>query len=118
MSEYAPNGSDYSQIKVASLRDNPVGGSSIGRVLPRQVSTGNMRGTQTIGGDGVIIDSSNERIGVGKIQGTDKYQVQLTSSGLVITDGIITFISITKDGLIMNDGTNDRVLIGKDPGGF
>ena len=38
--------------------------------------------------------------------------------GLGFSDGTTTFLTITKDGIILNDGSNDRVLIGKDEGGF
>lgn len=38
--------------------------------------------------------------------------------GLSFGDGTTTFLTITKDGLVLNDGTNDRILIGKDEGGF
>lgn len=117
MTEFSP-GNSYKQASFNTISNNEISLGRTDRTLPRQVSTGNMRGTQTIGGDGVIIDSSNERIGVGKIAGTEKYQVQLTKDGLIISDATIIFISLTKDGLLMNDGVNDRVLIGKDVGGF
>jgi hypothetical protein len=38
--------------------------------------------------------------------------------GLQIYDGSTIFLSITKDGIVLNDGTTDRVLIGKSTGGF
>ncbi len=38
--------------------------------------------------------------------------------GLSFSDGTITFLTITQDGIILNDGTTDRILIGKDVGGF
>lgn len=38
--------------------------------------------------------------------------------GLSFSDGTTTFLTITRDGIILNDGTNDRVIIGKDAGGF
>lgn len=47
---------------------------------------------------------------IGKL-GTGEY-------GLSFSDGETTFLTITKDGIVLNDGTTDRVLIGKDEGGF
>lgn len=38
--------------------------------------------------------------------------------GVHISDGTVLFVSITKIGLVVNDGTNDRLLLGKDEGGF
>lgn len=40
------------------------------------------------------------------------------SYGISFSDGTTTFLTLTKDGIILNDGTNDRILIGKDEGGF
>ena len=63
--------------------------------------------------------SARKRIGINKIDGSDNdYAVKLTGDGLMIGDGSITFISITKDGILMNDGETDRILLGKDEGGF
>lgn len=38
--------------------------------------------------------------------------------GISFSDGTTVFMTMTKDGIILNDGTDDRVLIGKDVGGF
>lgn len=100
------------------VKDVSIAEASFDRVLPRQLSSGTLRGTQAVGGDKILIDSSNERIGVGKIDGTELYALNLASTGLTITDGTVTYINLTKDGLVLNDGTTDRVLVGKDEGGF
>lgn len=55
-------------------------------------------------------DLSTEAIKIGSL-GDDGF-------GIGFSDGDTTFLTITKDGLVMNDGTNDRILIGKDEGGF
>lgn len=89
------------------------------RVVPRQVQSGFMRGTQAVGSQDLVIDSANKRIGINKLPDTDNdYAVEMNEDGFSISDGTISFISITKDGIILNDGTTDRILFGKDVGGF
>lgn len=50
-----------------SVSSKSVGDLVQSRVLPRQVSTGIMRGTQGVGTGGVKIDSANNRITLGSI---------------------------------------------------
>lgn len=38
--------------------------------------------------------------------------------GIEFSDGTVTFLRITKDGIVLNDGTNDRLLLGKQEDGF
>lgn len=38
--------------------------------------------------------------------------------GIEFSDGSVTFLKITKDGIVLNDGTNDRLLLGKQEDGF
>jgi hypothetical protein len=137
MSEYGPTGSGYGEVKIDSIRDNPVDGGDIGRVLPRQVSTGSTRGTQTVGygdtkidgsnnvitvGSSIVVDGSaslitvtnsdKSKIGMGRIPNTSQFGFFATNNAGVV------IMSIVAGTLIMNDTTTDRVLIGKDPGGF
>ncbi|MEO5499470.1 MAG: hypothetical protein ABIR46_03150 [Candidatus Saccharimonadales bacterium] len=72
------------------------------RVIPRQMQTGTLRGQQAVGSQELLIDSENARIGVGKIDNLENTYA----------------VTITENGIVLNDGTNDRVLIGKDVGGF
>lgn len=46
-----------------------LGGSDLSRVLPRQISTGSTRGTQTVGYGNTKIDGSNNRITIGTPDG-------------------------------------------------
>lgn len=79
MSEYVQSG-DYKAIKVEGVRNNEIDNGSTNRVLPRQLSTGSTRGTQTVGYGNTKIDGSNNRItiaapdgssvGMGSIPGT------------------------------------------------
>lgn len=55
-------------------------------------------------------DMTTEAVTIGDLGG-GKY-------GISLSDGKTTFLTIFKDGIILNDGTNDRILIGKDEGGF
>lgn len=47
-----------------------IAGSDLSRVLPRQFSTGTMRGTQNVGYGKVKIDGSNNRITIGDTDGS------------------------------------------------
>lgn len=59
--------------------------SNLSRVIPRQFSTGTMRGTQRIGYGGVEIDSSNNTITLNGTPGTAQ-QTVLSGSGLTSTN--------------------------------
>lgn len=59
--------------------------SNLSRTLPRQTSTGTMRGTQNVGYGGVKIDSSNNTITLNGTAGTQQ-QTVLSGSGLVATN--------------------------------
>lgn len=123
MSDIVSENSRRDPIASASyIEDAPIVAAEFSRIHPRQMSTGSLRGAQALSGDKIVIDSSRERIGVGKLDTTTgdnpTYALNLTRNGIEITDGAITFVSITKDGIILNDGTTDRILIGKDEGGF
>ena len=54
--------STNSFAKTGGVRNRPVEYEIKNRVLPRSVSTGTMRGTQSIGSGGARLDSSNNRI--------------------------------------------------------
>lgn len=103
---------------------------SLARTIPRQVSTGDMRGLQTITGELRVADP-NGSAPVVSISGTNLSapisnvkipivlgKLESGNYGIAISDGSITFITITKDGILMNDGVTDRILIGKQDGGF
>lgn len=55
-------------------------------------------------------DLTTESIKIGKLSEG--------SYGLSFSDGDVTLLTITKDGLLLSDGTNDRMIIGKDEDGF
>lgn len=64
-------------------------------------------GDQTFG---MKMSTEDSTIEVGKLS-SGEY-------GFSFSDGTVTFLKMTKDGLVLNDGTNDRILIGKSTGGF
>lgn len=80
---------------VASVPAQDVGGGSTPPLMPRQTMTGNQRGSQTITGNLRIINGS-----------------------FTITDNTVTFVTIDQNGIILNDGSTNRVLLGKQIGGF
>lgn len=65
-------GSDYSpsEPRVDKVKDVELPTSDLSRILPRQLSTGTMRGTQTVGYGNAKIDGSNNIISVGSPVGT------------------------------------------------
>lgn len=86
------------------VKDVSIAEASFDRVLPRQVSTGSTRGTQTVGYGGVKIDGSNNRI-----------DLEANDTRTVLGD-----ISDTNDitGLGIYDGDDVlRLLGGKFPDG-
>lgn len=128
---------EYKTAKFNSVRNNEVGSGQTARILPRQLSTGSTRGTQTVGygdtkidgsnnvitvGDSIKLDGNNgvisvtdndgSQVGMGSIPDTDQFGFSSTNSqGQVI-------MTIVNGTMIMNDTVTDRVLIGKDEGGF
>lgn len=94
--ENLPTG-NYGQSKVNSVRNNEVGSGPAGRVLPRQLSTGSTRGTQTVGYGNVKIDGSNDRI-------------QLSSNSTTITIGD-TSDTDNVTGIGLTDSTTGKKLI-------
>lgn len=63
--DYNPNGRKNT---IVSVSHNPPGSlpeSNLSRILPRQLSTGSTRGTQTVGYGNTKIDGSNNSITVG-----------------------------------------------------
>lgn len=134
MSEIWNSNSNRGQYaSISNTEASSLPSSDLSRIIPRQLSTGTMRGTQNVGYGNTKIDGSNNVISVGgtiKLDGnsgtftvissattTDPF-LSITSAGLVIKNAQVTFLSITQNGMVLNDGTNDRVLIGKQIGGF
>lgn len=74
---------DYGVYKQDSVKEARVSGDNLGRVLPRQLSTGSTRGTQTVGYGDTKIDGSNNRITVGNsiVLDGDNNQIIVTSDG-------------------------------------
>ncbi len=60
----------YHQTSNKSVSNNEIPTSDMGRVLPRQLSTGSTRGTQTVGYGTTKIDGSNNRITIGAPDGS------------------------------------------------
>ena len=55
---------DYGAVKVPGIQNVEISGGNTPRILPRQLSSGSLRGNQTVGNgsNSVVIDSSNNRI--------------------------------------------------------
>lgn len=53
---------DYRHVNVAKVSNRDIGDGEMQRILPRQLSTGSTRGTQTVGYGNTKIDGSNNRI--------------------------------------------------------
>jgi len=57
-------------VKPITVESKPVGYEIKNRVIPRTVSSGTMRGTQSVGSGGAKLDSSNNRISLTAEDGT------------------------------------------------
>ncbi len=119
MSIYSPKRSSGKLV----VQSRGLAQSDISRMLPRQVSTGALRGTQTVGYGGVKIDGSNNRIilnandttvTIGDTSDTD------STTGVSLKDSSgNTFVTLgkgtdggTTTGLTIYDGDNTRRLLG------
>lgn len=131
--DYSKAGSGYQSVNRPDIQ-----GSNLGRVLPRQNSTGSLRGTQTVGYGNTKIDGSNNVIQVGDsilldgnnsvIQVTSDDNSSIGMGEIPDRPGEFGFFSTNSRGqvimtivngtLIMNDTTTDRVLLGQDEGAF
>lgn len=95
---YDPKRSGSNIISSTGGRSAQFASSDQSRLLPRQVSTGSMRGTQDIGSKGAKIDSANNRIvlsasdggtvGIGTIPGDTSGQVGFFATD---TDGSLLY---------------------------
>lgn len=126
---FTPSNGGSQIVTPGSGGDSFSTGSDISRVLPRQLSTGSTRGTQTVGYGNVQIDGSNNRITLGDTLGNDmtigNYSNSSNSNsisqgfGLSIVDSDNSFITLGVNSanksaeMIFNDSQTNRLLIGK-----
>lgn len=66
---YDPKSTGKKFIRSGSGKDGSLPASNLSRVIPRQLSTGSTRGTQTVGYGNTKIDGSNNRITIGTPDG-------------------------------------------------
>lgn len=95
----------YKQPDITSVGNVELPSSDVGRVLPRQISTGSMRGTQTIGYGGVKIDGSNNRITISDGIVLDGSKSTITIGSNILLDAFSSTIKVTNtDGSIIGMG--------------
>lgn len=124
---YNPKNSGSSIITPGNTAQGSIIQSDISRTLPRQISTGSLRGTQTVGYGSVKIDGSNNRIVIGDTNGDSlsigSIQANLGNSnniagfGLSVIDNNNSFITLGLDAnnesqLVYNDAITNRMFIG------
>lgn len=108
---------------IGSLNKPPSQAEQRGRILPREINTGVLRGTQGVGGTGLIIDNENRQIGLS--DGTTSMNMGEQSDDtiqLVYNDGatdVVQMGDLGSDylGLAFNDLTDSRIFIGQDAAG-
>lgn len=89
---------DYStqKVNVPAVSRPDIKGSDLGRVLPRQNSSGSTRGNLTVGQGNINIDGSNDTISIGSNIGTsgigDIPNSDIAESGFFQTDASNTLI--------------------------
>lgn len=106
MAEYTQTG-DYKAVNVEGIRNNEVDSGNTDRILPRQLSTGSTRGTQTVGYGNTKIDGSNNRITIGAPDGS--------SIGIGSIPGSITneygFFSLNEQGEVVLKIVNGTMYV-------
>lgn len=126
---YTPKKSKY--MTPGDGKEGSLAASDLSRIIPRQLSTGTLRGTQNVGYGTAKIDGSNNRItigapdgssvGMGSIPGTEPIEYgffSLDPSGNLIMkivngtkyvyDPSNDYVNVTQDGLLP-DGTGGFV---------
>lgn len=86
--------SSYTMASINGVANETLQGGSIERILPRQISTGSMRGTQIVGYGAVKIDGSNNTI-----------SITAPSTSTTINVGVIPTATITGVGLSIVDSS-------------
>lgn len=125
-------------VTPGNVRPGNLPQSDLSRVIPRQLSSGSTRGTQTVGYGNTKIDGSNNVISVGDsilLDGNNSVITVNNDDGSSIgmglipdSDGQFGFYSKDSEGniimtiidgtLLMNDTVVGRVLLGKSDGAF
>lgn len=120
---YTPKKSGYSIVTPGNNRAVDLSGSDLSRNLPRQISTGSTRGTQTVGYGNTKIDGTNNTItigapdgstiGMGAIPGSttnefgffsldtnDKLIMKIVNGTKFVYNPQDNYVNITQDGLL------------------
>lgn len=113
---YSPQSTGNKIITPGNVQSKDLAISDISRILPRQNSTGTLRGTQNVGYGDTKIDGSNNRIVLGSSAGTGNV-------GSIVLDGntssIVVSNNITIDGIgnaiIVTNTDGSKVGMGKIP---
>lgn len=95
--------SGITTITPGSGSPGSINSSNISRILPRQMSSGTLRGTQNVGYGNVKIDSSNNRIVLAD---------NVTNSQIVIGDQNISDPTDQSFGLSITDKNGTTMLLG------
>lgn len=112
-----PSSSRGQYASISNTEASSLPSSDISRVLPRQLSTGTMRGTQNVGYGGVKIDGSNNRITIGAPDGSSIGMGAIPGS----TTNEFGFFALNTDGKVVmkivngtwyvNDLTTDKNIM-------
>lgn len=94
--------------------------SNQSRMLPRQISTGSTRGTQTVGYGNTKIDGSNNRITIGTTATVTLGNIPDSSgggAGVSVSDQNGSYINLginstDQTQLVFNDGMTNRLVVG------
>lgn len=95
---FNPSGKKSKIVTPGTVKQPSLSQSNISRVLPRQLSTGSTRGTQTVGYGNTKIDGSNNRITIG------------TPDGGTIGFGAIPGSSTNEFGFFSTDADGDLIM--------
>src|ERR1700741_119353 len=101
-STYNPSGTGGKIITPGNTAQGTLAQSDISRILPRQNSTGILRGTQSVGYGDTKIDGSNNRIVLGSSAGTGNV-------GSIVLDGNTSSIVVSNNVRI--DGVTEQISV-------
>lgn len=110
---YNPSSRGSEVVTPGSGKTGSIASSDISRVLPRQLSTGTLRGTQNVGYGNVKIDGTNNRIVLGANDGSS------VGIGTIPNDisGQVGFFATDTDGSLLYKVVNGTLYFyNKDSG--
>lgn len=110
---YNPKSTGKTVVTPGNTRQGNISGSNLSRQLPRQISTGSTRGTQTVGYGNTKIDGTNNSITIGDsilLDGNNNLIEVTGDDGSQVGMGAIPDSDTGEFGFSSTDSSNDLVM--------